>query len=227
MAAKDQIAAGPPVGGAPKPRYIGLPADYVPTTAAGTPITPLYYDGMENIPAALGAEEIWKKQQALVRAGLIGPKDKFRKGVWDTTTKAAYREELANSTGSDDNSTLAMLANAPIQHERGVERKPLIKAPNPSDVRSVVAASARSIYGHKANDDVINKIVKAYHDASVQQQQAEMAALEAGGGTTIQDMPAMDTFVDASLEAANPEDAAGHRIGELGDLFMSAFRGEA
>jgi hypothetical protein len=73
---------------------------------------PRYVDGDEWRPAAQGPESITEIQRALTMAGYLGPRDRFRLGAWDETTRNAYRSllEEANASGLNADAMAAQRA---------------------------------------------------------------------------------------------------------------------
>jgi hypothetical protein len=138
-AAASAFPTGPAGGGEVQSRYVGVPDDYVrtvqrriedesdpfrrvaPGVIRGRYKTqteyraPQYNDAFLNAQFAnMPPEEVWLLQQRMARAGFIGPKTRFVRGVWDRTTKAAFREllEMANTYTTDIDTALEIGAGA-------------------------------------------------------------------------------------------------------------------
>src|SRR5690606_14272224 len=106
--------------------YLGVHDDYVaerPDTPArgftgdtrgvrpSIPYRPRYREGDEWLPANTSPAAIWDLQKALMQAGLITRGTRFQKGIWDETTREAYRAllEMANASGYTDEQMLNQL----------------------------------------------------------------------------------------------------------------------
>lgn len=60
--------------------------------------------------AGMSPEDVWMYQQKMARAGFIGPKTRVRRGIWDDTTRNAFKNlvEMANIYTTDIDSALAL-----------------------------------------------------------------------------------------------------------------------
>lgn len=73
--------------------------------------TPLYNQAWFDAQLAnMSPEDVWVYQQKMARAGFIGPKTRFRRKMWDDTTRNAFKNviELANIYTTDIDTILAM-----------------------------------------------------------------------------------------------------------------------
>lgn len=121
----------PTVGGqGGKSKFIGVSDDYGRPTqidefdnpmrrvAPGTIVggrpgmtTPLYNDAwFEAQLANMAPEDVWLYQQQMARAGFIKPKARVIRGIWDDTTRNAFKNvvELANVYTTDVDTALAL-----------------------------------------------------------------------------------------------------------------------
>lgn len=217
---------------------LGVPKGFVAPVAnpdqfgPGVPlnIPARYFEGDEWTPSSLAPEKIAQLQAALARAGLIGPKDKYRLGVWDDTTRSAYRNalETANASGVDDQTAIAMYANShTIAPDPSAGRAPLVtRMPNPDDLRATFTSAARSLLGHRADDALIERMIAGYQQASAQEQTAGYD-LAGGTGGVVTEAPTPSAFAEQQLRAAAPEDVAAHRGLGVGNLILNAFMSSA
>lgn len=249
------VGNGPPVAGRSVRQPIGVPSDFVTVVQKpgffGPPRRnpdgsftypgqvakpPSFFEGDENLPAVTAPEKIAMLQRQMASVGLIGPKVKFRLGVWDEPTRNAYRDLLAfaNSRGMDDDrAALDVYANsqaamgADITGEQP-EREPLVKRlPNPDDLRATFDTVARATLGHKADDALIGRMVSSYQQAVGTQQEALYNAGAAGGTVTEPADPR--TYAEQQIRSADPNAAAAHdAVGLYGDfLKLWSGRGDA
>lgn len=225
------------------PKYLGgLPDDYTvpggrvpapfrgnfgaPSTYQGPPQTPRYFEGMEFIPASFSPEKIAMLQRELATAGLIGPKTKFRVGLWDETTRNAYKNllEYANASGTDERTAIKRYAQAQVldpSGEEGPTRAPLtIKKSNPTDLYAIADVAARSKLGRKLTDKEKAAMASAFQAQEVAEQTTDYNQAETGGtsvgGPSAQAFMAERIAKDYGVEAG-AHDLAG-QFGEFGDL---------
>lgn len=84
-------------------------------TSTIQPHAPLYAKGAEQQIRNMSVENLARLQGQLAEAGLIGPETRFRVGIPDDTTLAAYKKLLgvANNYAVDTDQALSMLKNTP------------------------------------------------------------------------------------------------------------------
>lgn len=213
-----------PGGRAPTPgfgRGFGAPSDYqLP------PRTPLYFDGDELAPASFSPEKVVALQKAMVTAGLIGPKTKFRLGVWDDTTRGAYTDLLAyaNAAGVDDKEALKRYAASGIGgpgEGAGEGRAPLtIRKSNPADLVAVADTVARATLGRKLRPEESARFAAAFQGTEVSEQTT--AYNQAEGGGTMTQGPNAQAFMAERIRKEYGVEAASHdlseQFGEFGKL---------
>jgi hypothetical protein len=244
----------PPYGGTQgKQNYIGVPDDYVaagnviPTTTfsdrtgrAGTAYlpgvaAPTYVTGSEYRMRALSPERIAALQSQLARAGLIGPKQTFRVGVWDEVSAAAYRKVLAyaNQGGIDEDSALNDL-QFDAASNRGVLMRgdgavaggsgsAAPKAPEPGNVTRLTSGTsleeqiqqaARNRLGRKLRKSEVSRFVSIYHGIEKEDSAALNAAddqVQAGADVTITEAPTPDTAASQFMDHNYAQEEAGNK----------------
>lgn len=239
MSLEDLLAAGPSGGGAPAatqgPRPIGVPDDYA--VPSGNPRlgvrfgggglfdmqwgveqplqTPRYMEGDEWMPASTSPGRIAELQQQMVDAGIL--KGKYRIGVWDQSSRTAYRSllEVANGAGVDQTEALRMWSEAaPSEEEADEVRKPLIQLDNPEDLRRVFKAGARKVLGRKVDDATLDSWIQEFHGAQRTHQTDihGMTQVEGAPGGTITDPQSAGTFAEDKAAALDPTKADARKV---------------
>lgn len=233
------VPAGYSVGGSPPDP--GLPpsiagggvlggiANALTARPAVPPIQPRYVQGDEMKPAALPAEKIAALQSALVRAGLIGPKDKFRVGVWDATSAAAYKRalETANAAGIDDQTAIAQYANAPEVSAPDAVQPLVKKLPNPINLRATIDTVVKNTVGHGVDPMLTDRIMRAYQAEVGRDQQQEYDVNNSPTGGTSTDMPTAANFAEQQIRRAAPKEVALNDSLHAANLVMQLFSGGA
>lgn len=229
-----KIEAGPPVGaaaaGGPKP--IGVPAGFtaqrpqprhasvfgvqvrVPGQEMGA-VAPRYFDGNEWDPATIPPEDRAQIQLALREAGLFSKGQKFTLGVWDESTRGAYKRLLAyaNGTGQTWNEALqeygrtgggSGMIDADTGGPAGIgrDRAPLVKrTTNPSELAATFEVIYRDRTGKKPSPGELSRMVNAYLAGESAQQEALYNAGPVGG--TVSDVMDPKLFAQQQAEAAD------------------------
>lgn len=230
-----KIDAGPPVGaaaaGGPKP--IGVPAGFtaqrpqnrtarvfgvgvrVPGQELAA-VAPRYFDGNEWDPATIPPEDRAQLQLALREAGLFSKGQKFTLGVWDDSTRGAYKRLLAyaNGTGQTWNEALqeygrtggaggGMIdADTGAAAGPGSDRAPLVKrTTNPSELAATFEVIYRDRTGKKPSPGELSRMVGAYLAGESAQQEALYNAAATGG--SVSDVIDPKLFAQKQAEAAD------------------------
>jgi len=201
--------------------------DVAPVT--GAPLTfaqpPRYFTGDDLLPATLSPEKIALLQRDLVNAGLIGPKTKFRLGVWDDASRSAFRNllEYANASGLDQKQALQRYGQAEQMGGAGSDgagstRQPLVtKVTNPDDLRAVADTVARAKLGRKLAPDEVDRFVKAFQGREAGAQAAYNA--DPTGGT-VTDAPNPQAFLAQRIAKDYGVEAGAHDLAEQGNQFL-------
>lgn len=235
-------------------RPIGVPKTYAPPDrftpspltqfrlgehGSPTPRPPApYYDGAEYGPTVLSPEARWKLQQRMAAAGVIGPKQVFRRGVWDETTAKAFRDVLsfANQNGVEYDDALDQLtargglgqqvngAGQTVGGAAAQQVKPghQTTLTAPLDLEAQVQSAAQARLGRKLRKNEISKFISIYHGLETKTS-ATMAASNdreaLGQNTTVTTAPnvapAADNFIDTNMGA----EAGAHDVSTAFDTF--------
>lgn len=244
MAPKKPKFTPPPPPPAPPaeskgPSPLGVPENYTvpggrspvpirgfgaPSTYQLPPQTPRYFEGHEFIPASFSPEKIAMLQREMATAGLIGPKTKFRVGLWDEPTRNAYKNllEYANSAGLDERAAIKQYAQAQLldpSGEDGATRKPLtIKKSNPTDLFAIADTAARARLGRKLTDKEKAAMASAFQAQEVAEQTTDYNQAETGG-TSIA-APSAQAFMAERIAKEYGVEAGAHDIAEQGNEFF-------
>lgn len=222
----------PPASKTNAPKPLGVPDDYiapggrgkVPFRGMGVPSTyqkpgqlPRYYDGDEFLPASFSPEKIAALQRELATAGLIGPKTKFRVGLWDEATRGAYKNllEYANASGADEKTALKRYAEAGLVDPSGETegRAPLtIKKTSPTDLFAIADTVARTKLGRKLTDKEKAAMTSAFQAREVAEQTTDYAQYETGG--TSVGAPSAQAFMGEQITKQFAGEAGAHDIAE-------------
>ncbi|MDP9389132.1 MAG: hypothetical protein M3Q48_14735 [Actinomycetota bacterium] len=233
----DAIEAGPPPADADAkaPRPIGVPPGYVapgqrvpvprqrtfgPSRYQTPPVEPRYHEGHDYLPATLSVEDRAALQRAMLAAGVYDRNDRVRIGLWDDTSRQAYRRvlELANASGMDVGGALNAWARMPPAEDT-VMRKPLtVRVANPADLRQVMRTASRRTMGRYASDEETEAFVSAFQAAQAQAQRAEYALDETGGVVTAPPDPA--TFAEQRIRELYPAEAFAADLADTGAEFF-------
>lgn len=246
-----KIEAGPPVGaaaaGGPKP--IGVPAGFtaqrprnrtanvfgvdVPLPGQElASVAPRYFDGSEWDPATIPPEDRAQLQLALREAGLFSKGQKFTLGVWDESTRGAYKRLLAfaNGTGQTWNEALqeygrtggaggGSMIDADTGGPAGLgsDRAPLVKrTTNPSELAATFEVIYRDRTGKKPSPGELSRMVNAYLSGESAQQEALYNAGAVGGSVS----DVMDPKLFAQQQAEASDQAGAFRQDAI-DTFRS------
>lgn len=231
----------PPPSKASERSPLGVPDDYMassprrpapfasrlgPKTYQPPPRPPRYFAGDELIPAALAPERVAAMQRALATAGLIGPKTKFRVGVWDDTTRNAYRNllEFANVYGIDEAEALRRYASSEETDPSGdAERAPLVvRQSSPDDLRATFETVARRRIGRKLAPEEVERFVSAYQAEEAAVQTQAYGAAETGG--TVTDVADPQAFLAAKLAKEYGVEVGATAIAEQGNEFFDLLK---
>lgn len=243
MSRSDEVLNRRPTPGATEekkgPSPLGVPDDYRAPgrfgvrrggglggrapTSFGLQVNPLYMEGDEWAPAGFGPATIAELQRQLADAGILD--GKFRIGVWDPSSRSAYKTllETANGAGVDAPTALANWqagSEFDPDPEAGPARKGAltIRQSNPDDLRAVFRKSARSVLGMKIDDERLDRMVAAYQaaEAAPQRQAYEMegefASPEDDLGGTITEAPSAATFGEIEAREVDPLKADARKV---------------
>lgn len=179
-----------------------------------------YMPGDDLRPASLPPERIIGIQQSLVDAGLL--RGRFQAGVWDATTRNAYRTLLgyANQLGTTDEFALRRWAATGMGEVEpaSAPRQPFVATvSNPDDIRALLRDAFREKVGSGKIDDArLDAMVKAYQGSEVGAQRSQYDAQETGG--TVTAPPDISTFADIEARKTNP---VGYRAHQYIDKFSA------
>jgi hypothetical protein len=183
-------------------------------------VAPRYFEGNEWDPATLAAEERAQLQLAMREAGLFSKGQKFVLGVWDDSTRTAYKKLLAyaNGTGQKWNDALKEYgatggaAGGMIDADTGMSagggggRSALVKrTTNPSDLAASFEVIYRDRTGHAPTPAELSRMVNAYMAQETGQQQSAYDAGVSGG--TVADVVDPKLFAKQQAEASDAEGA--------------------
>ena len=204
------------------PSPIGVPPGYVPPSDfayfAGGGIGPIgpnsltppkiYYEGEDWEPASRPPDRIAELQQAMADSGVL--RSKYRKGVWDDSSRAAYRDVLglANATGTTPEQAIASWAAGEDVEAEGEARvfDPLpFRPPDPASIRQSVKKAFKDILPRELRDSELEYLVGQAQSLLQQEHAAEEGARRAS----------FDTAGSGATPAAVPEVDADARFREL------------
>ena len=226
------LNAGPMGGGGDFASPVGVPVGYVaptgfqplPPGVAGPPTptvnqAPRYFDGDEFKPAGLPPERIAEMQRQMEAAGVIPKGAKYRVGIWDEVSRAAYRDlmGLANAMGNTLEAALNRYSTTKQLSIEDRKKNLPIKLTNDDDLRGVFDATWRARLGRKPTEDELARLLASFHTAETQEQQAFVAD-EFGGTFTA--APNAQTFAAQQAEAMNPGEAGAHDFAEQANVFF-------
>jgi hypothetical protein len=250
MASDDLLASGPPVGEEEdSEKFLGVPKGYRAERPAPPPtaldvrgageslsISPLYREGEQYRPGGGRPEDVARLQVRLDGAGLFKKNDRYRLGVWDETSVAAYTRLLkySNQQGFDALTGLDALGTlTPDERdELGLgrtgggdgERAPLItKVSHPEDLKAVANKTARQILGKSLSEDELAKFVSAYQGMQAAPQGAAYGMAETGGRIT--EAPEADVVAEAQIRQAHPTETFGNDLLDVYDRALKIFGG--
>lgn len=243
ITARDIAAAS---GGMTASGPIGVPADYQPVPAG--PVRPdlnpggyipqsavhrdesgnptLYMDGDEWNPASQSPDVIAEIQRRMVGAGLLT--GSYRIGVWDSSTRSAYRELLgyANALGIDDGTALDRYTATGMGQQDATPRAPLtVRLSHPDDIKAALRATFKDRLGQGNIDPAkLDAMVAAYQGNERSFQQQAYNAAESGG--TVTEPPSADTFADIEAKKADPTAYDSRKVVGAADYLSRKLRGE-
>ena len=223
----DLLAGGPPADDSYSDTpYLGVPQGYQFPNRQRTMRMPLgwggerkigrgfepYVKGDEFTPSQLAAEDRARIQYAMREAGVFTKNERFQLGVWDATTRGAYKRllEYSNGAGVEWRTALNEFAAAKQQMGDtvgdGRERAPLaVRVSNPMELRKAIDVGIRTETGRRADAATLDRIVAAYQAEERRSQTEAYNAAETGG--TVTDAPDLETFVENQAETVNPQGA--------------------
>jgi hypothetical protein len=248
MAAKKsdaKIDAGPPIGGVASgsgPNPIGVPKGFTANRPQNrsadvlgvkvrmpgqelVAIEPRYFEGNEWDPATIPPEDRAQIQLALREAGLFSKGQKFTLGVWDESTRGAYKRLLAyaNGTGQAWNDALAEYGRTGGAGSGGMgqidadtggpagsggTRAPLVKrSTNPSDLAASFEVIYRDRTGRAPSPGELSRMVNSYLQGESAQQDALYAAGDTGGNVS----DVIDPKLFAKQQAESADQAGAFR----------------
>lgn len=236
--AADKIGAGPPPGDATStgPRPIGVPEGYlapggrgrvpfkgfgVPGTYQRPPVGPRYFEGDDWLPATLSLEERAQLQQAMLSAGVYDKNDVVRFGLWDATSRKAYRSvlELANGSGLSVGDALRSWSRAAPAEEETSTRAPLVtRVSNPKDLARLADSVARKVIGRKADPATVARLTAEFQAAQAGEQRQAYNMAETGGQITEAQDP--QSYMAERIRAEYGVEAGAHDLAEQGNEFF-------
>lgn len=227
----EDLALAIAAGGVQDPNApIGVPAGYVPpirgtgfSPGAGPPIAVAdlraepYKPGDDARPGSLPPETIVAIQQQLVDGGLL--RGQFQVGVWDPTTRTAYRSLLgyANTLGTTDEFALRrwMATGMGATDPTPTQRQPFVaEVTSPDDIRFGLREYFREHVGSGKIDEArLDAAVDAYQGKEITaQRSAYDLTASTGGGGTVAKPPSFEAFADEQAQQANPVAYDAHKL---------------
>lgn len=189
-------------------------------------VQPRYRSGDEFTPARLPPDRIAAAQRALLSAGLIGPKTKFRVGVWDEPTRSAYKNllEFANTYGYTEDQALEVYAQSPEVNASGITGAdlPAVKLTHRDDVRGVADTVARAVLGRNVPADFVDKLVNAWHGVERADALAQTTATPdpSGSFAAYEGGPSLTEFVESKLRTEYATEAREQDELDMGAEFF-------
>lgn len=181
----------------------------------------MYVAGDEWAPVNSSPDEIEKLQRKLIEAGLIDPDHYVTPGVFDDTTRDAYKAllERSNAMGIDDGNTLAYLRSNPIQRApaKGYVKPPRLK-PDPATLSTRTRATLEGLVKRGVTTQEIAKLVPELAKLEQQAYDVTTAADQAqavGESPTLQDVDPQSSFEELLRTKYAPEI---NRTAQVGDM---------
>lgn len=146
-------------------------------------VAPRYYSPNLDAPAAWSSEKIASLQQDLVKAGLLKARS-FRLGVYDDSTRDAYRGilEHANRAGNDAAESMKSFMASPAP--AGADRAPFSpRTINPENFKEVADTVGQQLLRRKLTPEEHAQVFAGYNAQYVAAQQSEYNNAETGGAT--------------------------------------------
>lgn len=218
---------------------IGVPSDYSVSVPAPVPYardarvtaTPNFFEGDDWRPASQPPETIARVQRDLATSGLL--KGNYRIGVWDDSTRGAYRDLLtyANAIGeADDQRALRryMASGVGDSESDEPERQPLVaRVSNPVDIKATVKDTARERLGSgKVDPKLEQQIVSGYQQQQVAAQQQEYN-MSGGAGGTVVAPPSLEEFAEQQLQKSDPVRYDSRKVVSKFEVIANMLRGGA
>jgi hypothetical protein len=155
-------------------------------------------------------------------------------GEIDPAARTAYRNavEEAARRSKYDNKTNALIepvtvdqvireriSNRQAQGITAAAKQQQVALTSPDEIRAAVVSAAKSEYGRKADEGLVNAIIDHYQRLQTQAQTST--------APTVTNPPSVSTYATARLQAADPGAVAANRGLSVGNLFMQAFQSSA
>ncbi len=184
---EELLAGGPPTGGSQLPP-IGVP-QYLhdPATGASVPFTangqdPKYFEGDEWVPASAPPGDIARLQRMMVEAGIIQKGAAYRVGIWDPTTRDAYKLVLAQSNATA--LTPQMVIQSWAQSKPEMHAAPYLK-PDIASIKQDVKSVIKDRLGREVTEGELPALIneafsldRAGYDASVSNALSDTAGVQ-------------------------------------------------
>lgn len=161
------------------PEMIRTPGgDVLPFEANG--VEPRYFEGDDWAPAAMSPEDRARLQRLMASAGIIPRGAEYREGLWDDTSRAAYRDVLtqANASGMTPQQVIAEWANSSTVNRAAAN--PYL-APDLASIQSDIKAVFRKRLGRDLTDGELPALVSEALSLDRQAYDTNSAITEAGG----------------------------------------------
>lgn len=192
------VAAGPPSATDTIEQPIGVPIGYAARPEYVPGVTPpfaldaqqpaRYFEGADWQPAAWSPEKVASLQREMEAAGLIPAGTQYRLGVWDDTSRAAYRDLLgyANATGLIVPQALRRYA---MGQQAAKPADPYLR-PDPDAIRQDIRTVFRSKLGREVDEGELLTLVNEYLAVDRQAYDTVQTAISSGQQTVQQVDPA-------------------------------------
>lgn len=183
------------------------------TVPADAPIS--YFAGDEWKPASLPIEQIVAIQRQLQDAGLLDPP--YQLGVWDSSSRDAYKSLLAyaNARGVNSGQALSTIRDAVGRYGSSAAQKarPLtVTLTNPADIANLASDIAVRTIGRRLTDQESSTLAQAYN--ALERQYQTDAYTQAGSGLPdnatggkLTQPPNASTYAESEVRAQHPEEA--------------------
>lgn len=239
--AAEILAQGIPVGGGTLPDPIGVPANYSAVVRAQGPTTtgsglgydveipPRYFEGDDWAPASLPVEQRAMLQRQMAAAGVIPEGATYRLGVWDETSRQAYRQLLsfANGAGAPVEQALNQWATSKST-TTAPKTQPYLAPDYATLAQQVKGIVSQRLGGREPTQQELDVLVqrmrtddRAAYDASVSNAQAT-----ADGATTVQDVDPSARFTEFFEQRYRPEIEHRKAVNDMTNL-RATFLGNA
>lgn len=188
-----------------------------------------FYDGDEWQPAGMSAPEIAELQRMMAAAGIIPRGATYRNGVWDDTSRLAYKSLLGYANGSGLSIAQSLQEWQRTAADEKVKVDPYLK-PSPAEISQTVKRAVRSKLGREVTNTELLALVQEFSTLDEQAygvNSAAQAAVAAGGTASVDTMDAEASFEEMLDTRYRPEierregilDLSKQREGVLGNVF--------